>query len=148
LEDAAKMLVQAFVSCSLDCCISALYSINLCQQLRSVQNAAASLVGVQFWGKCTGCQFDAELNSCSLCSCSTHFKAWHCYMSHKCQLVPDASQWLWSLDTFTCCAVVDITVCLGKSNPLDSVCWSAKSQWILTIMCRWFWIYLWKNQKI
>jgi len=44
------MLVQAFVSCSLNCCVSALYSItdNLCQRLQSVQNAAARLVGVQF----------------------------------------------------------------------------------------------------
>ena len=45
-EDAAKMVVQAFVSNRLDYCISLLCGIagNLLQKLQSVQNAAARLI--------------------------------------------------------------------------------------------------------
>ena len=41
-----KTLVQAFISCRLDCCNSLLYDISdgLLQRLKSVQNAAARLV--------------------------------------------------------------------------------------------------------
>jgi len=45
-RDAAKMLVQAFISSRLDYCNSVLYGVtdNLLQRLQSVQNAAARLI--------------------------------------------------------------------------------------------------------
>ena len=72
-RDAAKILVQAFISSRLDYCNSVLYRVtdNLLQRLQSVQNAAARLMTrtgrrrrehispVLFCRNCTGCLFDA-----------------------------------------------------------------------------------------
>jgi len=84
--NATKTLVQAFISCRLDYCISLLFGISdgLLHCLQSVQNAAVRLVTgarrcdhiTPVLGSCTGCQSISVLCSRSRCSYISRSLEW------------------------------------------------------------------------
>ena len=111
-RDAAKTIVQAFISSRLEYCNSVLYGVtnNLLQRLQSVQNAAArlikGLVAVNtshlFCRNCTGCLSNAVWTSMA----KLMFKSLHgcapLYLSDACKSAPEASRRLRSSGSITC----------------------------------------------
>ena len=112
-RDAAKTLVQAFISSRLDYCNSVLYGVtdNLFQRLQSVQNAAVRLITrtgrrehispvlqeLHWLPVRRRVDFKlATLMFKSLCGCAPS------YLSDACKSAPDASRRLRSYGAITC----------------------------------------------
>ena len=125
--DAAKMVVQAFISSGLDYCNSLVCGIvdNLLHKLRSVQNAAAQLITrtsrweriTPFHGSCTGYQFNKAL---TFKLAILMYKALHGqllqYLAEDCQLLTDIGCRLLRLADIFLCVTRRTRTCLGVRN--------------------------------